>query len=140
MSNSVAMNGVKYTVVNVKCSVWGYVEKILAESGDVLGYKVLHNIAYHSIRYNKWIVIEAGDKSDGATYAKDINTFGWLFHDELKVSGKFADGSECTNWQASAVLGDILELSGRWFRRYTWAFSTWFFGESKSLFKGVFAR
>ena len=135
MNNSVTMNGVKYNVINMKSSVWSYVDEIEAENGDVLGYIVLTNLAYKSERYGKWILIEAGDKSDGATYAKDINSFAWVFHDELKASGKFADGSECTNWQASAILGDILELSGRWFRRYTWSFSTWFFGEAKALFK-----
>ena len=135
MNRTVIMNNKNYTVIDLKCSVWGYVEKIIAEDGEVLGYKVLSNIAYLSERYDKWIAINAGDKSDGATYAKDINSFAWLFHDELKSSGRFADWSECTNWQASAVLGDILELSGRWFRRYTWTVSTWLFGEIRSLFR-----
>ena len=138
MSTSVVMNGEKYTVINMKCSVWNYVKKIKAENGDVLGYKVLNNLAYESIRYNKWIVIEAGDRSDGATYAKDINSFVWLFHDELKASGVFADGSECTNWQASMVAGDILKASGRWIRRYSWLLSTWIFGEVKASFTWVF--
>ena len=138
MSNTTTMRGVKYNVVDLHSSVWNCVEKILSESGEVLGYKVLHNIAYHSMRYNKWIVIEAGDKSDGATYAKDISTFGWLFHDELKSSLCFFDGSDCTNWQASMILGDLLSLSGRWFRRYTWAASTFLFGEVRWFFSELF--
>ena len=132
------INGIIYDVVNKGTRVWDYVEKIKADDGEVLGYVVLYDVAYYSERYKKWVGVEKGDRSDGATYAKDINSFGWLFHDELKVCGTFEDGTECTNWQASVILGDLLALSGRWFRRYTWLSTTYVFGEVKSLFSRLF--
>jgi len=139
MLKEIELNDSIYTVVDIKKSrVWDYVEKIKSDGGDILGYTVLANLAYYSERYKKWVGVERGDKSDGATYAKDINSFGWLFHDELKVCGTFEDGTRCSNWQASVILGDLLALQGRWFRRYTWLSTTYVFGEVKSLFSRLF--
>lgn len=118
-----------FTQVDVaKESVWDYVEKILTDDGDVLGYKVKEHIGYWSLRYKKWIICEAKDISDGATYAKDLNSFGWIFHDELCNECIFEDGSPCTNWQASQVLTDIMAIEGFWFRKYSWLWSTFLLG------------
>ena len=129
MPGIIKLNGLNYRIVDVKNgSIWEHVKRIRADDREVLGYKVMHNVAYFSPRYKKWIGAEAGDRSDGATYAKDINTFAWLFHDELCNNGTFEDGTLCNNLQASAVCYDLLNDSGRWFRRYTWFAATWLFG------------
>lgn len=111
--------------------VWDFVEKIKADDGAVLGYRVIENIGYCSAKYKKWIVCEEGDRSDGATNAKDLNSFGWLFHDELCVECIFEDGTPCTNWDASSVLSEIMSLEGYWFRETTWFWSTWLLGGKK---------
>lgn len=127
--DAVLLNRVTYKVVDVtKESIWNYVDKIKAGDGAVLGYTLKQNIAYYSLRYNQWIGAEAGDRYDGATGAKDIDSFGWIFHDELCNDGKFESGVKCTNWQASHVLTDIMESEGYWFRTHTWFVATWLFG------------
>lgn len=132
------INGVEYKIVNLtEESIWDYVEVIRASNGETLGYKLLNNIAYYSLRYSKWIGAEVGDRSDGATYAKDLNSFGWIFHDELCNDGTFEDGSECTNWQASHVLTDIMEEEGYWFRTRSWFVATWLFGGGKARDNGM---
>ena len=83
---------------------------------------------YKSERYDKYIVCEKYFVSDGATGAYDIKSYGWLFHDKVKKTKKFNDGTECTNLQASHVLSDILEDEGRWFREHSWFISTLIWG------------
>lgn len=119
-------------------SVFDYVQVIEATNGEILGYLVLENIAYHSTRYQKFITIKAGDKSDGATYAKDIDSFSWLVHDDLCNFGVFEDGSICNNWQASKILSDILKEEGRWFRARSWFIATWLVGGGKARSNGMF--
>ena len=104
----------------------------------MLGYRVLQDIAYFSLRYGKWIGVEKGDRSDGATCAPDLDSFGWIFHDELCNDGIFEDGSKCNNWQASHVLTDIMAVEGRWFRARTWFWATWFGGGGKARDNGMF--
>lgn len=89
------------------------------------------NIGYYSKRYSRWVIREAADSSDGATCAKDIDSFGWLFHDELCDTGLWENDEPCTNWQASQVLQDILDEEGYWFRKFSWFWSTWAFGGGK---------
>ena len=131
-------HNIEYILVDVKNgSVFDYIEKIKAEDGKVLGYKLLENIAYYSRRYRKHITCEKGDRSDGATSAPDIDSFCWIFHDELCVEGAFDDGSVCNNWQASSVLSDILKDEGRWFRARTWHYATWLFGGGEARENGL---
>lgn len=139
------INGKKYKVVDVKKeSVWDYVDtewgkvKYFPWIKKITGYRFKCNIAYFSKRYKKWITIDKSDWSDGATGAKDINSFGWPFHDELCNTGLFADGSKCNNLQASHVVSDILEEEGRWFRTNTWFVFTWLFGGQKARENGMF--
>ena len=140
MKNSTLLiYGKKYTIVNLKKdSVFDYVEKIKADSGVVLGYRVLKNIAYYSKRYKKWITVEAKDISDGATSAPDIDSFGWIFHDEVCEEGSFDDGTKCNNWQASMILRDILDEENRYIRKHTWFISTWLFGGGEARKNGMF--
>lgn len=138
MDNTIILHGVEYIVVDIKNeSVFDYVEEIKADSGAVLGYRVLENIAYFSLRYNKWVTVEAKDVSDGATSAPDIDSFCWVFHDELCEEGMFDDCTICSNWQASKVLSDILCAEDRWFRAFTWFWATWSVGGGKARENGL---
>lgn len=139
MKNAILINGTQYIIVDIKNeSVWDYVNKIKADDQSVLGYRLTENIAYFSVRYKKWVGAEKGDRSDGATFAKDLNSFGWIFHDELCNDGVFEYGSPCTNWQASQALTDIMQIEGYWFRARTWFFATWLLGGGKARKNGMF--
>jgi hypothetical protein len=133
------INTIEYFPVDVlRESVHHYVDEIKADNGKTLGYRVRCNVAYYSARYGKWVGVEKGDRSDGATGAKDLNSFGWLFHDELCNDGTFEDGSMCTNWQASHVLTDIMQAEGFWFRTRSWFLGTWLFGGGAARANGMF--
>jgi len=123
----------------MKESIYDYIKKIKTGSGVVIGYRVIKHKSYFSKRYQKRVDIKITDKPyDGASGAKDINSFGWLFHDVLCRDGCFADGTKCTNWQASQVLSDILKSEGRWFRSKSWLWATWLFGGGKARKNGMF--
>ena len=100
-------------------SPWDYIQKL--PNGR---YLVKKEIRYFSLRYKKWVVCEVNDDSDGATYARDIKSFGWIIHDDVKRTKKFEDGSKCSNWQASNILSDILKRDGYWFRARSWFITT----------------
>ena len=139
MKNTTILNGKVYTVVDIENeSIWDYVDKIRAGDNKILGYRLKENIAYYSLRYGKWVGAEKGDRSDGATAAKDLNSFGWIFHDELCNDGTFEDGSKCTNWQASHILTDIMKTEGYWFRTRSWFVATWLFGGGKARDNGMY--
>ena len=106
-----------------------HIVKIKSGGGVTLGYQVIKDKEYYSKRYNKRVNIYTTDLPyDGATGVRDINSFGWLFHDVLKRERKFSDGSKCSNWKASKVLRDILKSEGRWFRCNTWFIGTFVWG------------
>lgn len=119
--------------------IYEYVEPIRTGSGFVIGYQVIKSKSYFSKRYGKRVNIYTIDPPyDGATGACDIDSLGWVFHDVLCRDGVFADGSPCTNWQASKVLTDILKDDGFWFRARTWFAATWLFGGGKSRKNGMY--
>lgn len=93
---------------------------------------------YYSWRYDKFVTVKAGFESDGATGARDINSLSWWVHDVLCDYGVFDDGTPCNNWQASAILSDILKAEGRWFRARTWFVMTWLFGGGKARDNGMY--
>lgn len=101
-------------------------------------YVVITELWYYSYKYGKWIVCNVGDISDGATGAYDINSFAWLFHDDLCNTGTFQDGTPCTNWQASCIVSEILDLEGRYIRTKTWKYATFIFGGGKARDNGMF--
>lgn len=114
-------------------SIYRYVSKIKTGSGKTLGYQVTNYRSYYSERYAKNVEITPDDLPyDGATFAKDINSFAWLYHDVLKRDKKFTDGSECSNWKASVILRDILKADGRYVRAECWFIGTLVWG---SIFK-----
>ena len=100
-------------------------------------YECPKDITYFSKRYGKYVYVPEGYESDGATGASDIYTRGWFVHDVLCDTGKWADGTPCTNWQASCVLSDILAEEGRWIRRWTWKYATFLFGGGKARKNGM---
>ena len=102
------------------------------------GYVLVTHIKYYSHRYNRWVEVEQGFPSDGATWAIDIDSMGWWVHDKLCKTGKFADGSPCTNWQASVILNDILHNEKRYIRKWTWLVTTFLFGCDKCRKNGMF--
>lgn len=113
----------------MKVNIYEYVTPIKSGAKDRIEYQVIKGKTYYSDRYNKEVSITTNDSPyDGATGAKDINSFGWLFHDVLKRDKKWADGSKCSNWKASKVLYDILKEEGRWFRARSWFISTLIWG------------
>ena len=88
-------------------------------------------LVYYSKRYNKYITVDKGYPSDGATGAIDIDSDGWWVHDKLCDTGLFDDGTKCTNFQASTILSDILWKEKRWFRTIYWWPITYLFGGGK---------
>ena len=114
-------------------SPWDYIQKLA--NGR---YLVKEEIRYFSPRYKKWVVCEVNDDSDGATYARDIKSFCWIIHDDLCRTGKFEDGSKCSNWQASKILSDVLKKEGRGFRSRSWLIATWLLGGGKARDNGMF--
>ena len=128
----------EYLGVNMRESIYDYIEPIKSGAGVVLGYQVMKDKGYFSKRYQKHVKIYASDEPyDGASGAMDIDSFGWLFHDVLCREGVFSDGTSCTNWQASKVLSDILKSEGRWFRSRSWLVATWLFGGGKARDNGM---
>jgi hypothetical protein len=87
---------------------------------------------YYSKRYDKTVTVPKDYPSDGATGAFDVCAKAWFTHDVLCDSGVFDDGTQCSNWQASQILSDILaDDCNRWFRKHTWFWATWLFGGGK---------
>ena len=95
-------------------------------------------IYYRSKRYNKVVIVEKGYPSDGATGAVDVDSRAWWVHDKLCDTGVFEDGTKCKNWQASMILGDILQEDGFYFRRFRWILPTFLFGGGKARENGMF--
>lgn len=98
-------------------------------------YKLLETISYYSKRYKKYVICEAGMRSDGATGAFDVISNSWWVHDRVCNTGTFSDGSKCSTMQASAMLCDILRSEGRWFRSVSWFLPTLMFGGGKTRVK-----
>jgi hypothetical protein len=94
-------------------------------------------IIYNSKRYGKTVIVPEGYESDGATGAIDIWSNAWWVHDKLCDTGKWLDGTPCTNMQASTVLSDILRSEGRWIRAIYWWPATWLFGGGKARANGM---
>lgn len=75
-------------------------------------WQALNTVTFHSDWLNRDITVTTGDKSDGATQVPDIHSDGWGFHDQLCRSGKFDDGTKCSNLQASIVLFEVMWKEG----------------------------
>ena len=98
---------------------------------------------YYSKRYDKWVNLELNMLSDGATGAMDIHSWSWWIHDKLCDTGKFEDGTECTNLQASRVIFDVLlsewsiKKPFRGIRAILWRPATFLFGGGEARKNGM---
>jgi len=101
-------------------------------------YILLNNNVYYSRRYKKFLAIFEGDCSDGATWAIDILSRGWWFHDKVCNTGMWLDGTPLTNWQCSRVISDILRDEGRWVRSIRWFIATFLLGGGECRDNGMF--
>ncbi len=109
-------------------------------------YVCTKDFVYYSKRYDKYIIVEEGFTSDGATGAKDIGfipsdrhrrTAAWFVHDKACATGTWSDGSKINNWQASTLLYDIL-LSDRYYvRSWLWWAATYLLGGGKARDNGM---
>jgi len=91
-------------------------------------YILDEDVAYRSPRYQKWVRIPRGYRSDGASGpANDVASLAWWVHDQLCDSNTWADGSPVSRWQRSQVLSDILKAEGRGFRAVSWFWATFLF-------------
>jgi len=96
---------------------------------DGFKYMLLCPASIYSKRYEKWVHLKAGMLSDGATFARDLKgSWSWLGHDKLCNDCCWADGTPCTNWQASQFLDDILEAEEQGLEEVTWKWATFLFG------------
>lgn len=98
-------------------------------------YICKEEFTYWSPRYDKEKTVKEGYKSDGASGAIDICSVAWFVHDVLKDDKTWDDGSVCSNYQASHVIGDILKEEGRWFRCKSWFVATLGWGELTKLWR-----
>ena len=113
----------------MKESIYHYIMETKGSKWYKRRYQVIKHKSYFSERYQKRVEIHITDAPyDGATGAKDINSFSWLFHDVLKRNRVWADGTECTNLQASFVIYDILKSEARHIRQYLWFTGTLIWG------------
>ena len=95
-------------------------------------YRLGAPLRYYSKRYDKFVYIEEGFLSDGASGpANDIASVGWWVHDKLCVTHKWADGTYCSAWQASMVLFDILWDENRYVRAILWSPFTFIWQKSR---------
>jgi len=101
-------------------------------------YTNQEEFTYYSKRYNKYVTVEKGYESDGATGARDIDSKGWWVHDVLCEFGLFDDDTPCNNLQASRILSDILKKEGYWFRSRSWFVMTWLFGGGLARKNGMY--
>ncbi len=92
------------------------------------GYEVTEKFVYYSPRFNRNLTIPENFYSDGATGAKDVDSDGWIIHDNICRYAVWDDGTRIDNWTASTVLADILWRDGFKFRSITWWIATYLFG------------
>ena len=76
------------------------------------GYTLLENVHVFSERYQKSIFGFLGEEYDGATGGIDLNPFCFVPHDILTRDTCWADGTPCTNHQASMVYFDQMRKYG----------------------------
>jgi hypothetical protein len=93
---------------------------------------------YHSDRYNEDIWCTAGETSDGATGAFDIESIGWWVHDIICQFGVWHSGRRIVNFEASTVLFDILRSEGRSVRDFWWFLTTFLGGGGEARVNGMF--
>ena len=103
------------------------------------GYEVTETYRYYSKLFNRYLTIEAGFFSDGATKAPDIeDTDAWFIHDKICQSGQWDDGTKISNFTASTVLA--IEMFNDGYRRlsFWWWWATYLCGGGQARKNGMF--
>ena len=75
-------------------------------------------------KYKKWLHLPDKFVSDGATWAPDIDSDGWWWHDLVCRKPVWADGSPVSDKQASYVLSYTMEQEGYTIRSSVWGLFT----------------
>ena len=127
------------------------------------GYRVTKTFVYYSVRYNKYLTLEKGMYSDGATgfvdlgttkfWAKILNRIklkihpkiqtmasaDWfLIHDKACYTGAWDDGVKMANFVASTIAYDVLLSEGwKYLSKAIWL-ATWIFGGGAAKKNGWF--
>lgn len=93
-------------------------------------YTLKYEIRYRSPRYGKWVIVEKGFLSDGATGGFDVYGEAWFIHDKLCDTACWSDedSTPVTAWQAASVLSDVLKHEGRPVRAVLWKYATFLMG------------
>ena len=73
---------------------------------------------YYSERYKEWLLVELGDKFDGASGTVDIHSNSWFFHDIVCNDACWFSGKKVSNWMASHVICDILNREAVYYRKH----------------------
>lgn len=94
-------------------------------------YEAQHTYFRYFKKYKKWLCLPKGFVSDGATFAFDIESDGWWWHDLVCRKPTWFDGTAVTDWQASDILAIVLKEEGRTVRHVTWRYATWLFRSIK---------
>ena len=98
-------------------------------------YQCIEEATHTSERTGKTKTMPVDYLSNGANVVPDLASDAWWWHDILVEDETWDDGSECSNYQASLELHDILKKEGRWFRCKSWGISTFLFGEVRKLWR-----
>jgi hypothetical protein len=88
-------------------------------------FELIDRIDYYSKRYKKWVRIDPGYRSDGATGVVDIMSMSWWVHDKVCETKVWADGTPVSAWESSMILYDILKQEGYIWRAPVWALATY---------------
>lgn len=99
-------------------------------------YEVTKRYVFKFMGYEK--AIHAGFPSDGATYARDLNTDAWLIHDSMCALPYWDCGTPIPNIVGSAVLACVLYRDGYWIEAIPWFIATFLFGGGEMRKIGMF--
>lgn len=133
---------------------------------DGMRYEWLKDERFYIPLFNRHITIKAGDKSDGATFARDLGakengwrklwalfvtlviykvfrqlcnklTLAWWLHDILCYDGCFDDGYRISNFVCSMVVSIQLHKDGYKVESYAWFFATFIGGGGEARKNGM---
>lgn len=101
-------------------------------------YLLDEDFKWFSWRYGLYVKARAGERFDGVTGWRDIESSAWLVHDILCRDGIFSDGTKCTAWQCMMCLFDRLREEGRLWEGIFWPPATLLFGGGRCRENGLF--
>ena len=122
---------------------------VIGYTDGTVDYFLIDPLKYWSPRFNNYISVEAGFRSDGASGAVDVKgSRSWWVHDKVCERPEFDDGTPITAWQAARIISDLLAWESkiikgpkkylRRTRSLTWFWATFFFGCRRARRNGWF--